>query len=112
MEIINDDRKDIDAVVDRIDRYRVAAGLSMYMLAEKAGFSENTLKYIYKRRSMPKLETIARLCAVFGVSLRQFFLMENTNALLTAEELQLIELYERISPDSKKALNAVIRNLK
>lgn len=48
MEIFNDDRKDIDAVVDRIDRYRVAAGLSMYMLAEKAGFSENTLKYIYK----------------------------------------------------------------
>ena len=111
MDIYNEQQA-INAIVDRIDRLRYQRGLSLYALAQKADLSENTLKYIYKRRSFPKTDTIYRLCDALEISVWQFFLFEETVVGFTKDEIALLEAYERISPVSRDALMGVAKQLK
>ncbi len=57
---------------ERVAALRRAAGMSQYVLADRAGISRNALMAIEAGRSAPSLETARKLCAALGVSLAVF----------------------------------------
>ena len=49
-------------------------GWSRYRLAQEMGVSESTVKKIYERDTMPRFDTIIKICDAFGITLGDFFI--------------------------------------
>ncbi len=107
-----DEQREIILIVDRIDKLRIAQGLSINALAMKSGISANTFQYIYKRKSFPNIQTILNICDVFEISLGEFFLYDDSQNNLSIDEIEFIKLFQDISFSSKKALLEIMKVLK
>ena len=67
----------INEIVDRIDMLRVESGYSIYELANKSDTSINTIKYLYKKKSLPTIRTIFGICEAFDMPVWMFFYDED-----------------------------------
>lgn len=102
----------ICAVVDRIDQLRVERGYSVSKLSGKANLSENTLKYIYKKRSFPTLQTLLRLCQALDITLWKFFLFQEAPFQFGLEEFDLLKNYEKLPEYSRQLIAELIKHMK
>lgn len=102
----------ICAVVDRIDQLRVERGYSISKLSGKANLSENTLKYLYKKKSFPTLQTLLRLCQALDISLWQFFLFQEAPLQFSFEELDLLKNYEKFPEYSRRLIAELMKHTK
>ncbi len=102
----------ICAVVDRIDQLRVERGYSISKLSGKSNLSENTLKYIYKQKSFPTLQTLLRLCQAFDIPLWQFFMFQEAPFQFSLEEFELLENYEKLPKHSRQLIAELMKHMK
>ncbi len=102
----------IRTVVSRIDQLRVERGYSISKLSEEANLSENTLKYVYKKKSFPTLQTLLHLCRAFGISLWQFFLFQEVPLQFSFEEFDLLKNYEKLSEHSRRLIAELVKYMK
>ncbi len=101
----------INFIVDRVDSLRVEQNYSIYELAQKADVSENTLKGIYKRKGFPNVFTIYRLCQAFEITVSEFFLTDENSKAFTKKELELLAIFNNLSPKAQDALLEISRYL-
>lgn len=81
-------------------------GWTMSRLAEMSGMTQSTL-YTYRyRNSMPKIETLIAICDAFGITLAQFFMLENE------ETDELYQTLNNLSDISKNLLKEVAKRMK
>lgn len=107
-----EEQKEINLIVDRIDKLRVQHNLSINALALKSGISANTFQYIYKRKSFPNIQTILNICDVFEIGLSEFFMYSDNLNNLSIDEIEFITIFQNISFSSKKALLEIMKVLK
>ena len=69
------DQESIENIINTIETLRTNAKLSVNALAIEAMLSENTLKYILKKKSCPTIPVLIRISSVFDLPLWQFFLI-------------------------------------
>lgn len=98
------DRILIENILNTIDGLRTKKGLSINGLAIEAGLSENTLKYIFKKRSCPSLTTLNCLCNAFEIPMWQFFLLTNVKQRLPLKEYELLTYFERLKETHRDLL--------
>lgn len=67
------DQEAVSNILNTIDCIRTKQGLSLSRLAFEANVSENTVKYIFKKRGCPTIPTLIRLCEALHISLWEFF---------------------------------------
>lgn len=60
-------------LIDRIDNLRGEKNMSEYRLCELSGVTTSTMSAMRRRTSMPQIQTIIKICDVFGISLSDFF---------------------------------------
>ena len=78
-------------------------GLSLSKLSKKAGLAETTVyDWFNENNRMPSIRALEDVCAVFGISLSQFFADKDMDDL-TEQEIQALEYFRKI-PDKKKEL--------
>ena len=111
MQNILTDRALIENVLNTIDGLRTKKEFSIHRLAIEAGLSENTLKYIFKRRSCPSLITLNRLCHAFEIPLWQFFLLSNVEQRLPLKEYELLRHFENLTEAHKDLLIYIAKQL-
>ena len=75
-------------VLARIIELRDARGWSEYQLAEKSGMAQSTISSWYRKRMLPTIPSLEKLCDAFDITLAQFFL-ENSEEAVTLNEKQL-----------------------
>lgn len=102
----------INEIVDRIDELRVANGYSIYELANKADTSFNTIKYLYKRKSLPNIRTMLGLCEAFNMPVWIFFYDQEDTSSINKQIFSLIGNYNKLSDISKRLLIELSENLK
>jgi len=90
-------------VVERIEQLREQAGLSVNQLAKRAGVGQASLSQVMNRKNKPSLDTLERLCDVFGITLAEFFAEspEQATMLRWQERIQRIE---RLPSEKRDAL--------
>ena len=59
--------------IRRVEELSYAQGISLAQLAKKSGVSNSTLKNARSRNYQLSVDTIERLCAGLGITLRDFF---------------------------------------
>ena len=97
--------KDILAV---IAAYREERGWSEYQLAERSGLPQSTISSWYRRRMVPSLPSLEKICAAFGITLSQLFAGEGEAVTLTESQRQLLERWSRLTPEQQAAVFALL----
>lgn len=96
-------------VLEKIDKLRKEKGWSINYLAMEAGLTQSTVNNLYTRRTEPKIPTLRALCDALGITLSEFFKEESQE---NAADDELIRIVKSLSPDNKKALLQLLKNVK
>lgn len=99
-------------ILSKITELREERHWSEYQLAEKSGLTQSTISSWYRKNIVPSVPSLARICEAFGLSLSQFFLEDETHAvLLSTRQSQLIEAAARLSPEQYDSLLQFLQSL-
>lgn len=110
--MITTDKEILDFIAEKVDSLRVENNLSIYELSLKANVSNNTLNDLFKKRSIPSIRTLNRLCNALDVPLWQFFIFGNEEYPLLNSEKKLISKFRGINDNSKKVIFELLDNMK
>lgn len=90
-------------VLVRLQKLLEARGWSEYRLSKECGLSQSTIGNIFRRNTVPSLDSLEKICASFGITLSQFF-ADNDMIELTPDLKIIFEKWKVLSPAQKDAL--------
>lgn len=92
-------------ILDKIVQYRLERNWSEYQLAEKSGLTQSTISSWYRKKMLPTIPSLIKICDAFGVTLSQFFLEDTENStLLSDQQRQLLHHAAKLTPEQYEAL--------
>lgn len=84
-------------------------GWTAYRLAKNCGLSESTIANLFRRNTLPTIDTLETVCEKgFGITLSQFF-AEGETIELTPDLKELVERWIPLTPTQKAATLHVMR---
>ncbi|WP_422446614.1 helix-turn-helix domain-containing protein [Thermoanaerobacterium sp. DL9XJH110] len=94
-------------VGERIRQLREKLGLSNRQLALKAGLSQPVMYRIENGYRRVDIETLEKICDALGITLAEFFNMEEGE--MSPEYMELIKNARELTPEQLKILNDIIK---
>ena len=91
-------------ILSAITTYRQARGWSEYQLAERSGLPQSTISSWYRKRMVPTVPSLEKICAAFGITLSQLFAEGGEPVSLTTCQRELLERWSRLDPEQQKAI--------
>lgn len=98
-------------ILSTITAYREERGWTEYQLAERAGLPQSTISSWYRKRLVPSLPSLEKVCAAFGITLSQLFAEGDDPVSLTPSQRQLLERWSRLREDQQAILFALIDHM-
>ncbi|MDD6633417.1 MAG: helix-turn-helix transcriptional regulator [Lachnobacterium sp.] len=99
-------------VLERITELREAHHWTEYQLAERSGLTQSTISSWYRKQMLPTIPSLVKICDAFGVTLSQFFLEDNEQAIhLTDRQSALLAASSKLTPEQYNALLAFLEQL-
>ena len=81
-----------------------------YRLAKNCGLSQSTIANIYRRNTVPSVETLEMICKGFGITLSQFFAVQDRPMVeLTPELKELFDNWIKMTPHQKNAFMDLVK---
>ena len=93
--------------VERLKQLLKERNWTEYRLAKEGGLSMSTLQNIYKRNTIPTIDTLERICTTFGITLSQFF-AEGETVDLSPELKRLFDGWVNLTLEQKQAVQTMI----
>lgn len=92
-------------ILEKITEMRLERGWTEYELAERAELTQSTISSWYRKKLIPSIPSLERICAAFGITLSQFFLEGDCfSAQITAEQGDILKRWGRLTKDQQKKL--------
>ena len=100
---------------EKIKTARISKHYTQRQLAELINAKHNSISDWEKDKSKPDMDTVELICGALDLS--PGYLMDSIKTSAPSSELsdtytELIELYSKLSEDSRKAVMQILRNLK
>ena len=105
----------VEDVHKRINDLAEERGLSPYELARRSGMAQSSLYNMFERRTMPKIDTLEKICNGIGVSLSDFFVFVSkprAGGYLTERDIELVEVNRDLSERNQDHLLAYALGMK
>lgn len=67
---------------------------------------------MFKKNNQPTIPTLETICGAFGITLSQFFADGNLPVDLTGEQREMLEGFNMLTADKKRALLELIKVMK
>lgn len=83
--------------------------ITKYRLSQMTGVTQTVLSRIIKGENIPTIQTIEKICAALNISLAQFFAKDENPPDLTAEQREIIETWNGLTPEERERLMKIIR---
>ncbi|MDE6605594.1 MAG: helix-turn-helix transcriptional regulator [Clostridia bacterium] len=96
-------------VIKRLNDLRIERKISVYRLAELSGLNQSTLANTFSRGTVPSIVNLEAMCLAMGVTLAQFFNDGEKVETLTADEVDIISDYRKLSASAQKALKELLK---
>ena len=80
-----------------------------YRLSQMTGVTQTVLSRIIKGENVPTIQTIEKICSALNISLAQFFAKDENPPDLTAEQKEIIETWNGLTPEERERLMKIIR---
>ena len=97
-------------VLSKIQNERLKRGWSEYTLAKNSELSQSTISSWYRKELEPSLASLERICNGLGITLAQLFSSDEYPSNLSPDQTDLLEAWERLSPEQRKALIALLNS--
>ena len=97
--------------LERIVQLRKERGWSLYRLAEESGINQSTMTSWYRDDSEPKISSIEKICAAFGIPMSQFFSSEYYPIDITDEEKELLNAYRQLNNEQRRSTLQLINSI-
>lgn len=92
-------------ILDRVTKLREERGWSQNQLAKKSGMAQSTISNLYSRNNEPTFQTIESICKGLGISLLEFFNVDNQECTyLTQEQRQLLIGWANLTEAQRQGL--------
>ena len=92
-------------VLEKIAQLRTERHWTEYQLAEASGLTQSTISSWYRKGMLPTLPSLVKICEAFNISVSQFFLEDNKQAvLLNDKQIKLLDAVSRLNADQYAAL--------
>lgn len=99
-------------VLEKITKLRIERHWTEYQLAEASGLTQSTISSWYRKDMLPTLPSLIKICDAFNISVSQFFIEDNNNAvLLNDKQAQLINAASKLDSEQYNALLAFLKTL-
>lgn len=99
-------------VLGRIQELCRSRDWTYYRLAKESGIPYSTLSTMLRKTNAPTVHTLQKLCNGFGITLEQFFALDDPAAQLTSEEQSLLNLWDTLDETSQSLAIAYMQGLK
>ena len=90
-------------ILAEITRLRLKRRWSEYQLAQHSGLSQSTISTWYRKNQIPTIQTLEKVCFGFGITLSQFFAIDDDAVSLTEDQRELLDSWAALT-DTQKAL--------
>ena len=78
------------------------------VIEEQYKYQENLLN----RKNVPTIYTLEKLCAALGVTMAQFFSIDDTRPNLTKEQEEFLEIFDEFSDEEKARVAAFMQGMR
>lgn len=99
-------------IPDRIAVLCQRRGYTKYRLSQITGMTQTALGNILSQKSIPTIPTLERICEAFDITLAQFFTEDGIRLDLTAEQNEILEVWDGLDKKEKEIFLSFIRSLK
>lgn len=94
----------------RLEELLNSRNWTRYRLSKETGLSEATIANIYKRGSIPSIDTLEAICKGFRITLSQFF-TETETVELSDQLKELFDEWVFLTPEQKTAVLQIIKTM-
>ena len=102
-----EDRMTVEQVLDRIEGLASDNGMTIYELARSAGVPNSTLYNAFERRTMPRIDTVDKICEALDITMSDFFLFSGDAGMgsyMSEDEIELIEMNRSMTRRNREHL--------
>lgn len=100
-----------DYIAMKIEELCSKSGITRYQLSLRSGISQSALSDIVKKKNVPTLITVERICTAFEITLAQFFAQEEAIPDLSEEQKKLLQLWHGLTLEEKKIVTTFIESI-
>lgn len=86
--------------------------ISRYQLSIKTGISQSALSDIVKKKNVPTLTTIERICEAFGITMAQFFTTDGSISNLSEEQKVILRMWNDLKTEEKGFIRNCMESIK
>ena len=97
-------------VKERLQQLMDERGWTIYKIAKEADIPWSTVRNMFKRNTEPSIGTLECLCKGMGITLPQFFDVDNQMGL-TYEQQQLISQWSKLSDSNRRLVSELVEAL-
>ncbi len=97
-------------VLNKIQHEKQKRGWTEYVLAKNSELSQSTISSWYRKDLEPSLASLEKVCKGLGITLSQFFTSDEYTSGLSQEQSELLDMWEKLSPEQRAALLTLLRS--
>jgi transcriptional regulator with XRE-family HTH domain len=98
-------------VTERIKELCVKKNMSQYELAKRAGMTQSSISTLLNEGNVPKISTLEKICKGFGITLAQFFTLDDNYPDLSEEQKKVLNIWETLSVKEKIAIEKIVGSI-
>lgn len=90
-------------ILAHISDHRISRNWTEYQLAQKSGIPQSTISTWYRKKMLPTLSSLDKICRAFDMTMAQFLSENDGLTEITPDQRDLLDKWEMLSPLQKKA---------
>ena len=94
----------IKDVLSAIATLREKRGWTEYQLAERSGLPHSTISSWYRKKMIPTIASLEKICTAFGITLSQLFAEGDDPVALTDSQKELLDHWSKLTEKQQNAL--------
>lgn len=98
-------------ILDEITRLRQERNWSEYDLAKRSGLSQSTISTWYRKKQIPTIPTLSKVCDGFEITLSQFLAEGEEPISLTSEQREMLDNWSTLNSYQKQIIMDLLKNM-
>lgn len=98
-------------VLAEITRLRLQRKWTEYELAQYSGLTQSTISTWYRKKQVPTILTLEKVCHGFGITLSQFFAGDGDVVQLTASQRELLDSWSALTETQQSLFLELFKNI-
>lgn len=98
-------------ILGRVTQQRLSRDWTEYQLAQKSGIPQSTISSWYRKKMLPTLSSLEKICNAFDMTMAQFLSENNCLTEITPDQKELLNKWELLTSSQKTAFLALMNSI-